>query len=95
MKRLTAIALALLVTTSARADDAGVAKGMMLASTYDKFCEKIPGLETTLRQLLAEIPATTMRKGMDEAVKFYNSMSTAEFRSTMKSVVADANATVR
>jgi hypothetical protein len=91
MKRLmlTAAAFALL-TTAAHADDVSTAKGMMIASLYDDHCEKIPGLEPKIKALLAVIPASSMRLGMDQAKEYFQSMSTDKFCEATKSFVASA-----
>jgi hypothetical protein len=90
MKRLlTAVVLALL-TTTAHADDVSTAKGMMIAGLYDHHCEKIPGLEAKIRTLLAAIPASSMRVGMDQAKEYFQSMATKKFCKATKSFVAAA-----
>lgn len=90
MRRLlTAAALALL-TTAAHADDVGTAKGMMIASLYDGHCEKVPGLDVKIRTLLAVIPASSMRIGMDQAKEYFQSMATAKFCEATKPFVAAA-----
>jgi hypothetical protein len=97
MKRLmmAAAALALLTTNTAHADDVTTAKGMMIASLYDRDCERLPGLEAMIRKVLAEIPASSMKVGMAQAREQYQSMVTAKFCETTKPVVAAALSAIR
>ena len=66
----------------------------MIASLYDRDCEKLPGLEAMIRKLLAEIPANSMKVGMAQA-REHQSMATAKFCETIKPVVAAALSTIR
>jgi len=84
MKRLMIAAALALLTTTAHADDLRVAKGMMLASLYDRDCEKIPNLKPMIQQMLAEIPASTVQTGMTQASAYYRSMATPDFCKIMK-----------
>jgi hypothetical protein len=96
MKRLmmTAAALGLLMTT-AHADDVGTAKGMMIASLYDRDCERIGGLEPMIKQLLEIIPADAMRTGMDQGKAYYRSMNRDAFCAAARPFVAAAVAAAR
>jgi hypothetical protein len=69
---------------------AGTAKGMMIASLYDRHCEKIPGLEAKIRTMLAVIPASVMRTGIDQAGDYFKSMVTKNFCEVTKPFVAAA-----
>jgi hypothetical protein len=69
-------------TTPALADDDVFA--LMIASLYDRDCEKIPGIDQLVKLMLEQIPASAVNAGIEEARKVHQGMPTIKFCSLYK-----------